>query len=272
MALRSVFKLTEKWVIDNSPTVLSALAVTGVVATTYLTGKATFKAAEILAMHEEELENFEPDVRPDYTTKDKVKDVWKEYIPPALTLASTVGFIVLSNRISASRLAALAGAYKLSEKQIAEYKDKIVEKFGAKSAEEVDDELAKARMDRVSPPSEMEIYQGMGLGTKTWCFDIYSGRYFLSDMQTLRSVANDINRQLIDDSYVRLSEWYDRLGLPETKMSGELGWTLDQPLDLKFSTQLADGNGGVPVLVVDFTRNPTSLRGYRHFPDCENPY
>lgn len=270
MTLRSVLKVTEKYVIDNSPTLLAAIAATGVATTAYLTGKATFKAAKIIA--EENANRDLQELGVPLTKKESAQLVWKEYIPSTIALTGTIGCIVMSNSISASRLTALAAAYKISEKHYAEYKDKVLEKFGEKKVEEVREEIHKEAINRTSLPyrddddllPDDSLYPGT---RRTWCFDLYSGRYFKSDMQTIRSIANDINRQIIDDTYVRLTEFYDRLGLPETKLSGEIGWTLEHPLDLKFTTQLADGNGGVPVLVLDFARTPTSLRDYRFFPE-----
>jgi hypothetical protein len=49
VTLHSMLKLTEKYIIDNSPTLLSGIAVTGTLMTGYLTGKATFKAADLIA-------------------------------------------------------------------------------------------------------------------------------------------------------------------------------------------------------------------------------
>jgi hypothetical protein len=270
VTLRSAFKVTEKYIIDNSPTLLSAVAVTGACATAYLTGKATFRAAEIIAEHEETLEKFE---KPPYDldTKAKAKLVWKEYIPPAAVLGGTVVCIVMANSISASRMAALAAAYKVSEKQYNEYRDKVKEMFGEKKDDEVKDAIHADVIARHPMPDD-DDFGFTSPGIRQWCFDIYSGRYFKSDMQTIRAIANDINLQMIDDTYVRLTDFYDRLGLPGTKLSGEIGWTIEHPLDLKFSSQIADGNGGVPVLVVDFARVPTNLRDFRYFPGCENPY
>lgn len=270
MTMRSLFKVTERYVVNNSPTLISALAVTGAIGAVYLTGKATFRAAELIAERESEVLYFEPNVRPKFETKEKVKLVWKEYIPPALVLAGTIGCIMTANSISATRMAGLAAAYKVSEKQFDQYRDKARELFGEKKAEEITDAVHADTIARHPVPEDDFGYAMPGI--QQWCFDLHTGRYFKSDMQTIRAIGNDINRQLIDDTYVRLSEFYDRLGLPETKMSGEIGWTLEHPLDLKFSTQLADGNGGVPVLVVDFRSAPISLREYRFFPGCENEF
>ena len=48
MKFDALAKTAEKFVIDNSPAILSGLAVAGVVSTAYLAAKASFKAALVI--------------------------------------------------------------------------------------------------------------------------------------------------------------------------------------------------------------------------------
>jgi hypothetical protein len=71
VTLRSVIKISQRFIIDNSPTLLSGVAVTGTLAVAYLTGKATFKASELLEEEAARVADFEPAVRPSFNNKDK---------------------------------------------------------------------------------------------------------------------------------------------------------------------------------------------------------
>lgn len=258
MTLRSILKVTEKYVIDNSPTLLAAIAATGAITTAVLTGKATFKAAEVI--REAQAKQDVQELGHTLETKEKIKVVWKEYIPPAIALTGTVTCIVLSNSISSSRLAAMAAAYKISEKQFTEYKDKIVEKFGTNKEQEVKDELAHDRLVH-NPRGANEVYPTDG---EVLCYDTWTARYFKCDMQTLRAAQNVINRRMISDMYASLADFYMEIGLSAPKMAGEIGWTIDHALDLNISTQLADG-GNVPCLVIDFNVIPSPIRDFHRY-------
>lgn len=266
MTLRSILKVTEKYVIDNSPTLLSAFAVTGSVTVAYLTGKATFRAAEIInieytdRVRQAELSEIPVKVLP-LDTKDKAKLVWKEYIPPALALTGTIGCIIFANSISTSRVAALAAAYKISEKQFAEYKDKALEKLGINKESEMRDEIAQARVDR-HPSSGADILLPHN---DVLCFDPYSGRYFRNDVETLRQAQNDLNEGMYrcSDS-ASLTDFYEKIGLSGTRFSDEVGWNTDHSLQLKLSTTLSDNNE--PCLVIDFGITPFPIRNYHGCP------
>lgn len=257
MTMRSLFKVAEKYVIDNSPTLISALAATGAVTATYLTGKATFKAASIIAEAQEE-QNLQEKGHP-LDNKEKIKLVWKEYIPPALVLAGTVGCIVMANSISASRLAALAGAYKLSEKQFDEYKAKTLEKLGVKQEKEMRDEINQTYV-RNNPPSD--DIQVLATEDEVIFLEKWTGRYFRSKMHLVKCAQNEINAYLIPNNYATLTDFYNLLGLQKTQESNEVGWCLENPLDLDFTAEMADG-GTRPVIVMEYSNRPGPIRDYQ---------
>lgn len=240
-----------KLVVDNSPAIFTGIGAVGVVTTAYLTGRATFKAAEIIAKKEHD---FGRGVSFRLGHKDKIEAVWKLYIPAAASATVTVSSIILANRIGHRRAAALAAAYAISEKAFGEYRDKVVEKLGEKKEQAVRDELAQDRVKR-QPFNDIFV---VGEGTSVLCFDSFTGRYFLSDVETLRKAQNDINYEVNNNYYASLSDFYEKIGLPATKMSDEFGWNADTLLDLSFSTTLTEKN--VPCLVIDFRVDP--IRGF----------
>lgn len=247
-----ILKRVEKIVADNSPLIMTVVGVTGTLATAYLTGKATFKAAEILAEEEAVLDRVHSneDFERIYTFKYKFDHVWKLYIPAAGTAVLTVAAIIFSHHVSTRRAAALASAYAISEKAFEEYKEKVVSKMGEKKEEQVRDELAQDRLNR-DPVSRREVIIVNG---NVLCYDVLTGRYFLSDMETIRKAQNDINEQIIHSHYASLGDFFDKIGLPQTGLSEELGWNLETMLDIHYSTQMSDDNR--PCVVITYEVSP----------------
>lgn len=252
MTLRSITKGLERVIVNNSNTILTGLGVAGVIVTSFLTAKATFKAANILL---EELDSrVIDDTRTNVawdeliTPREKIDLVWKEYIPAATTASLTILSIIFANRIGNRRAAALAAAYTITERAYTEYRDKIVSTIGPKKEEVIRSEIAKERINKVS--SEVII----SCGGDVLCYDSFTGRTFLSDMERLRRAENEINHTIVSDFYASLSDYYNLIGLPATSYSDEVGWNSDKLLSLRFSAVLCEDNR--PCINVDFSVTP----------------
>lgn len=236
---------------DNAPTILTAVGVVGTVTTAVLTAKASFKAHQILLEEDAKLSLQEN--KPVLSNMEIVKLVWKEYIPPVAVATLTVGAILGANHISTTRAAALAAAYKLSEKQINEYKDKVVEKLSPAKERELRDEISQERVT-ANPPSQPIVVSG----TDVLCYESYTGRYFKSSVNEIEKARNDLNLQLIDNTYATLGDFYEQVGLEQTRISNEIGWNLDCPMEIHIGATVA--NDGTPVIVVDYTKLPFPIR------------
>lgn len=258
MSVRSMFKIAERYVINNSPTILTAFGVTGTLTTAFLTGKATFKAASLIRAEDHRRALLEPavaDALPDFDTKEKAKLVWRCYVPPAISVVSTIGCVVGANTINTSRMAALAAAYAVSDKNFSEYKDKVKEVFGEKKESEVQAAIAQDTVNANPPANIIRAHGGDVL-----CLDKWTGRYFTSDMQTMRAVENDLTKGLYKGSdVVTLADFYEAMGLPAPDCADGIGWNTDSPIDLTFPTTLWEGR---PVLVMQFANQPFPVDGY----------
>lgn len=255
MTLINIAKRTEKFLADNSPVVLTAIAVTGTLTTAYLTGVATFKAADLILVEEDrQYRETVDEPRIVLDRKEMFLLVWKEYIPAAGVGIITVACIVGANRIGTRRAAAMAAAYSISEKAFTEYKEKVVEKLGDNKERVIRDEIAQDQVTN-NPATGREVLIGRG---DILCFDTYTARYFLSSMEEVKKAQNDTNYEILHNNYCSLGEFYNRLGLPGTSFSEEVGWNSDHLLEVIFSTVLADD--GQPCLSLRFTVEP--IRGY----------
>lgn len=250
MKFDALAKTAEKFVIDNSPAILSGLAVAGVVSTAYLAVKATFRAAQEIRAEEDAL-LLHPTLTP-MKNKYKLKLIWRLYIPAVGTGALTIASIIGSNRIGAARATALAAAFKISESAFDEYKTKVIEKIGEKKESVVRDEIAQNRVNQI-PAGKEVIFVG---GTQL-CFDMFSGRSFMADLETLRQAQNTLNHRILSDFYASLSDYYDLIGLPPIGMSDEVGWNSDKLLECTYSGVLHEGK---PMIAIDFSVVP--IRGY----------
>lgn len=243
---------------DNTPAILTGMAVTGTVTTAYFTGRATFKAADVLLQErirrEEEYadsENGSVLGAPDISTSTKVKLVWRLYLPPASLLTTTLVCIVVANKIASKKLAALAVASGISERALQEYKSKVVERLGNKQDTAIRDEIAQDRLDNQPVNSREIILAGTG---EVLCYDMLTGRYFQSTVEEIKRAENKINHDLIHFMDASLSEFYDLIGLPPTQYSDTVGWTVNQHVEVDFSTILSSDDR--PCIAISFKDNP----------------
>lgn len=232
-----IFKQAEKFLTENSTSILTALAISGGVTTVVLSAKAGYKSALIIEAHEHEYGLI-------INKREKVELVWKYYIPTLISGSLSVVSIVASTKISSRRTAAITAAYSLSEKAFSEYKDKVVETLGDKKEKKLRDEIAQEKIN-ANPPSNIVIGNGQVL-----CCDLFTGRYFNSDMETLRKAQNDLNAYLMRHDRATLSHFYDLIDLSHTSYSWDIGWTSDKLLELNFSTVLSDDKR--PCLAFEF--------------------
>jgi hypothetical protein len=253
MTFVDVAKRAEKLAIDNSPGILTALGVTGTLTVAYLTGKATFKAADLLWDEQNRLD-IQPE-RHNLEPKEKFQLVWKLYIPAAGTCVFTIVCIVTATRIGNRRAAAVAAAYSISEKAFTEYREKIVEKIGEKKEQSARDELAQERVDRNPVSSNGIIITGSG---EVLCYEEFTGRYFMSSMEELRKGQNDTNYTIMNHGDASLTDFYNSIDLPSTSFSDEVGWNTDKLIELRFSTTLSED--GRPCISMGFDVAP--IRDY----------
>ena len=182
------------------------------------------------------------------------KATWKFYIPSAISMGVGIFLVLKSHSMMKNRLAALTVAYTGVDTAYKLYKKNAVDILGDKKEQEIQDAVAKDRLES-STPTEAPIETGRGM---TYCYDSFSDRYFYSDIETIRRAVNDMNRQLLDDAFVSINELYYEIGLGSVEYGDDLGWRIaDGLIDVHFSSQLS--YNGEPCLVVQFDARPAHV-------------
>lgn len=229
----------------RSPEILAGIGIAGMITTVVLAVKATPKALTLI----DEASN---EKNAELTRMEVVKAAWKPYVPAIITGVMSTTCMIGSVHIGTRRIATISTAYKLTETAFSEYKDKVVETIGEKKEKTIKEKLDKDKVDQNPVTNREVIVTEKG---NTLCYDCISGRYFKSDIEKIKKAVNEINRQLTYDMYVSLNEFYDELGLPDTKLGGELGWNLEDGLvEPSFSSQIAED--GTPCIVLDYNVAP----------------
>lgn len=256
MIFSELVKKSQVVVAENSAAILTATGIVGTVTTAVLSGRGGFKAyalileRELDARSDAESKGDDPD-QATLTTKDKVKITWPLFVPAVGAGITTVSAIFFSHRIAATKSAGLAAAYGISEKAFQEYKEKVVEKLGEKKEGDLRDEIAQDRVN-ANPVTNNNVI--MIAGGEVLCYDSLNGRYFTSTMERIKKAENDINKRIIQESYASLAEFYDMIGLDTTEYSNQVGWNLNNFLEIKYSTSMTDD--GRPCIVMDFLIEP----------------
>lgn len=258
--INTIKELTSK----NSPTILTGLAVAGLVATAILAYKAAPKMNKIIDDKKKDLETVKKD---DHETKNKVimegvKEAAPVIAPVVIMGAATTACIIGSNRISTKRVATLSAAYTLAEKTCKDLNTKMTSVLGEKKTREIKDAIRTDNAKQQSFPTD-DQYVLVGNGNVR-CIDAFSERPFWSSAEKIERAVNKLSADLRTEMYVSLNDFYHELGLKPLKMGDEFGWYVDDTyngsIPIEYTAMLDDNKN--PVLYVDDTQ-VISLRNDR---------
>ena len=239
--LKRTIKSAERVLTKYSPGILTGIGIAGMIGATFMAVKATPKALYLIETKKEEAEVEE------LTSVETIKTCWKCYIPAALTTVVSAACLIGASTVSAKRNAALATAYSISEAALREYQEKVVEVVGEKKEKAVRDAVAKDQIER-DPVTKSEVVI-IDSNSNTLCYEPLSGRYFKSTIDKIKKAEIKLDRQMIQEMYVSLNDFYWEIGLDGTDLGDKMGWNLSKGyMDLSFSSQLADD--GTPCAVI----------------------
>lgn len=239
--LKRTIKSAGRVLTKYSPGILTGIGITGMIGATFMAVKATPKALYLIEAKKEEAEVEE------LTPVETIKTCWKCYIPATLTTVLSAVCLIGASTVSAKRNAALATAYSISEAALREYQEKVVEVIGEKKEKAVRDAVAKDQIER-DPVTKSEVVI-IDSNSNTLCYEPLSGRYFKSTIDKIKKAEIKLDRQMIQEMYVSLNDFYWEIGLDGTDLGDQMGWNISKGyMDLSFSSQLADD--GTPCAVI----------------------
>ncbi len=239
--LKRTIKSAERVLTKYSPGILTGIGIAGMIGATFMAVKATPKALYLIESKKEEAEVEK------LTPAETIKTCWTCYIPATLTTVLSAACLIGASTVSAKRNAALATAYSISEAALREYQEKVVEVIGEKKEKAVRDAVAKDQIER-DPVTKSEVVI-IDSNSNTLCYEPLSGRYFKSTIDKIKKAEIKLDRQMIQEMYVSLNDFYWEIGLDETDLGDKMGWNLSKGyMDLSFSSQLADD--GTPCAVI----------------------
>lgn len=242
----NVFKSVGKFMSDHSQEILVGLGISGMISATAVAIVESPKAAKKIEKRKEELDVDK------LGFKETLKLVWPNYLPVVgITTVSTACIIGASAK-SIKRNTALATAYNLSDTAFRAYRDKVIDTIGEKKEKEIRDRVNGEVLSKHPMNSTQVIVTDNG---KQLFYDSLSGRYFTSDMNTIKKIVNDLNRTMRDSGYISLNDFYSEIGLEQTKLGDELGWSIEKAnIDIYFSSKLTSDDKAC--IVLDYVESP----------------
>lgn len=165
------------WKKPQTSTILTWVGAVGVVATSVLTAKSTFKAALILEQEKCERGG-------ELTMTESIKIAWPAYIPPVMMGAATITCIFGANILNQRTQASLMSAYALLNNSYKDYKEKVKELYGEDADAKVKEAIALETIDEVEKPKEDDV---------ELFFDFNALRYFEGKMSDVvhKAVSDD---------------------------------------------------------------------------------
>lgn len=240
----------------HSPEIFLGLGLIGAGTSVVLAIKATPKAMQLI----ENEKIYKEESGEEFTKFDYLKVGWRPYLPAAITFGASVMCLVGSRSIGARRTAALATAYQITETAFSEYRDAAIEALGDKQEKVIREKVAEKQLSK-NPLSEANII--ISKKDNTLFYDPWSGRYFESDIDIIKRIINDLNRELMMDmsGYMSLNSLYSRISteskieLENTKAGEVLGWNISDGLIKEhFIPRITEDNK--PCVVLDFENPP----------------
>lgn len=249
-----LFKDARTFASKHSPEILTGLGIAGMVTTTVLAVKATPKAMRLL--EEKKSEEHKTELTPVET----VKTAWKPYIPAAVMGTVSVGCLIGSTHVSVRRNAALAAAYQLSTTTLNEFKEKMIETVGEETAKEVRDKIVQEKKDKVSKESPTII---IASDDDILMYESISNQEFKSTTNKVERAAIELNKRLTSGSEfsVSLNEFLNELGLKDSAIGNDIGWSADKLIDIMFDVETND-NGKPRLRIVYLTPPEHEYRNY----------
>ena len=185
-------------------------------------------------------------------TRKKVylKHTYKYYIPATIVGSLSVSCLIGSYSINHKRNAALASSLALSEAAMTEYQKVVVDSIGESAEKEIRDKFNKKQIEKIEAQKPM-LNQSEYLrdGKTVKCYESTTQQSFWSSKEDIKKAINDLNQERLTGigTEVTLNEFYAKIGIVSTSIGDSIGWDVQNPVDIDFSTIEVDG---IPCLYI----------------------
>lgn len=208
----------------NSATILSFVAVAGVVATAITSANATPKA--VRALDTAKLNKGEEEL----TKIEKVKTVLPVYLPTIITGTATAVCILGSNVLNQRTQATLSSAYAIVDQSYRDYRNKVKELYGEETDNRIIEAIAVDKAKHIyinasylDGPCDSSLEEESSGKPVLW-YEEYSKRFFRASLEQVLAAEYHVNRNYILGGANVLNDLYSLLGLEETDFGEEMGW------------------------------------------------
>ena len=252
--MNSPLTYIKPFVSKHEPEILMSMGIGGMIFSLAWGIKASFRAARAIDKYKE---TYGKDK---LTAKETIKLTWKLYLPTVLSVAASVPCVIMSNKVSNKRYAAIATAYTISEAALQEYKDKTKEIIGEKKTKQIEESISDDRVTKTYSGGNQVILTGNG---DSLFYEPLSGRYFKSNWNDILKAANELNSEAITNmsGQTTLNDWFQKIGLETTEIGETLGWNLmnnsSNLIDISISSHITKDN--VPCGAIYYNRQPVAL-------------
>lgn len=245
--MNGIWRATRAWTVKRAPEILTTMAVTGTIGTGIAAAKAGMDSAKDIREEEDRKKRL-------LTFREKAALTWTNYIYAfgigGIAIGSEIMAAVLQNRRLDAATALLAG----TREYVDMLQKAVKEKVGEKRYTDIRDDVCRRKIEENPVTETVALPTGNG---DHLMYESISGRYFTSDIETIRAAANDFMNDIINGMamYDSLNCWYGAIGLPTIRLGEDIGWNVDNPLKVRFSTMIAAD--GRPCIILDYLTMPT---------------
>lgn len=204
MNIKTAIRFAFHWVKQNPQILITGLGIAASVATAITSGKAHAKAIANDAGKSDNLLDF-------------AKRNWMTYIPAALSLGTTIFSIVALHGVTYRKYQALAAAYSISQMNVSELREKVIEQVRViKEGKPADKKAAQKEL----PAGSMVLFGD----EEVLCKDAITGRTFRSTPEKIRAYCNNITEDLLGYGPCPLNDFYSQIHVGQVGIGDELGW------------------------------------------------
>lgn len=240
---------------DNSTELMAGAAIFGGAITAYLAAKAMPEVLRRLDDEDYNRTTIDGQSGEPIKPMEAISLTWDLFIPAGMSFIVTSGLILGINTIHGRRLASVTAAYGFVTDAYSKYRHAVSEQLGEKGEYKIQEKVVEDYL--ISHPIEEASVFYTGHGDHLM-FDEMTARYFRSDINAVKRAVNDFNKELLDDMYKPLNDFYYELGLQSAALGTDMGYDAnEQLLEIAFIPKISQDQQ--PCIVLHYNTMPRKL-------------